>query len=91
MSCRGTVNLYHSITCEQRLRLSFFSKNCILMHCLFLQIQEEEYLLAELKKIEIRKKERERRQQDLQKLITAAESTTESRLMFYSFRCVSGI
>lgn len=45
----------------------------------FLKIQEEEYLLAELKKIEIRKKERERRQQDLQKLITAAESTTESR------------
>lgn len=43
------------------------------------QIQEEEYLLAELKKIEIRRKERERRQQDLQKLITAAESTTESR------------
>lgn len=45
------------------------------------QIQEEEYLLAELKKIEIRRKERERRQQDLQKLITAAESTTESRLV----------
>lgn len=37
--------------------------------------------MAELKKIEIRKKERERRQQDLQKLITAAESTTESRLV----------
>lgn len=37
--------------------------------------------MAELKKIEIRRKERERRQQDLQKLITAAESTTESRLV----------
>ena len=36
-------------------------------------------LLAELKKIELRKKEREKKQQDLQKLITAAEQTAEAR------------
>ena len=35
-------------------------------------------LLAELKKIELRKKEREKKQQDLQKLITAAEHTAEA-------------
>ena len=33
-------------------------------------------LLAELKKIELRKKEREKKQQDLQKLITAADKQT---------------
>ncbi|XP_011407433.1 PREDICTED: DNA methyltransferase 1-associated protein 1-like [Amphimedon queenslandica] len=36
-------------------------------------------LVAELKKIELRKKEREKKQQDLQKLITAAEQNVESR------------
>jgi len=36
-------------------------------------------LLAELKKIEMRKKERERKQHDLQKLISAAEQNAESR------------
>ena len=35
------------------------------------QIDEENYLLEELKKIEIRKKERERKQQDVNKLLTA--------------------
>lgn len=40
---------------------------------------EEEYLIQELRKIEARKKEREKRTQDLQKLITAADTTTEQR------------
>ena len=35
------------------------------------QIDEESYLMEELKKIEIRKKERERKQQDVNKLLTA--------------------
>jgi Asp-tRNA(Asn)/Glu-tRNA(Gln) amidotransferase C subunit len=35
------------------------------------QIDEELYLIEELKKIEFRKKERERRQQDVSKLLTA--------------------
>lgn len=42
------------------------------------QVQEEEMLVAELRKIEMRKKEREKKQQDLQKLITAAENQTDS-------------
>jgi DNA methyltransferase 1-associated protein 1 len=41
------------------------------------QVEEEELLVAELKKIELRKKEREKKQQDLQKLITAAEQNSE--------------
>ncbi|ELU18095.1 hypothetical protein CAPTEDRAFT_174434 [Capitella teleta] len=43
------------------------------------QIEEEEYLISELKKIEQRKKEREKKTQDLQKLITAADSNMEAR------------
>ncbi|XP_064604294.1 DNA methyltransferase 1-associated protein 1-like [Liolophura sinensis] len=43
------------------------------------QVEEEEYLIQELKKIELRKKEREKKTQDLQKLITAADSNSESR------------
>ncbi|MCI4380513.1 hypothetical protein PGIGA_G00240790 [Pangasianodon gigas] len=43
------------------------------------QVAEEEYLIQELRKIETRKKEREKKAQDLQKLITAADSTTEMR------------
>jgi len=42
-------------------------------------VAEEEYLIQELRKIETRKKEREKRTQDLQKLITAADTTTEQR------------
>ncbi|MCP9263492.1 DNA methyltransferase 1-associated protein 1 [Dirofilaria immitis] len=42
------------------------------------QIEEEEMLIAELKKIEVRKQERERKAQDLQKLITAGERTPAS-------------
>lgn len=38
---------------------------------------EEERLMEEMKKIELRKKERERKQQDLQKLISAAEHNTD--------------
>ncbi|KAK2167712.1 hypothetical protein LSH36_25g09076 [Paralvinella palmiformis] len=43
------------------------------------QVEEEEYLISELKKIELRKKEREKKTQDLQKLITAADSNMEAR------------
>ena len=51
------------------------------VHChVLLQVQEEELLMAELRKIEMRKKEREKKQQDLQKLITAAENQAENRL-----------
>ncbi len=35
------------------------------------QVEDESYLIEELKKIEIRKKERERKQQDVNKLLTA--------------------
>lgn len=43
------------------------------------QIEEEQTLINELKKIEARKKEREKKQQDLQKLITAADCQAETR------------
>ena len=43
------------------------------------KIEEEEHLITELKKIELRKKEREKKTQDLQKLITAADSNIDSR------------
>ncbi|XP_063239925.1 DNA methyltransferase 1-associated protein 1 isoform X2 [Bacillus rossius redtenbacheri] len=43
------------------------------------QVEEEQMLLSELRRIETRKKERERKQQDLQKLITAADSQAEAR------------
>ncbi|KAL5487368.1 hypothetical protein EMCRGX_G019960 [Ephydatia muelleri] len=42
------------------------------------QVAEEDVLLAELKKIETRKKEREKKQHDLQKLISAAEQNVDS-------------
>ncbi|VDN50031.1 unnamed protein product [Dracunculus medinensis] len=42
------------------------------------EIEEEEMLLAELKKIEVRRRERERKAQDLQKLITAGERVSAS-------------
>ncbi|KAK6314445.1 hypothetical protein J4Q44_G00159040 [Coregonus suidteri] len=42
------------------------------------QVEEEEYLMQELRKIESRKKEREKKKvQDLQKLITATDTNTE--------------
>lgn len=44
-----------------------------------LKVDEEQNLITELKKIEMRKKEREKKTLDLQKLITAADSNTESR------------
>ena len=40
-------------------------------------------LVAELRKIEMRKKEREKKQQDLQKLITAAENQADSYRLKY--------
>ncbi|XP_055890683.1 DNA methyltransferase 1-associated protein 1-like isoform X1 [Biomphalaria glabrata] len=43
------------------------------------QVEEEEFLIGELKKIELRKKEREKKQQDLQKLITAADTNADNR------------
>lgn len=51
------------------------------------QVQQEDFLMAELKKIEMRKKERERKQQDLQKLISAAEHNTERCVQM----CVWGV
>ena len=41
------------------------------------QVAEEDVLLTELKKIETRKKEREKKQHDLQKLISAAEQNVD--------------
>lgn len=41
-----------------------------------MQIEEEQMLLAELKKIEARKRERERKTQDLQKLISRADGNS---------------
>ncbi|XP_018328681.1 DNA methyltransferase 1-associated protein 1 isoform X2 [Agrilus planipennis] len=42
------------------------------------QMEEEQFLINELKKIEARKKERERKTQDLQKLISQADSQGET-------------
>lgn len=50
-----------------------------MIHQHFFQIEEEQTLLNELRKIEMRKKEREKKTQDLQKLITAADSNSETR------------
>ncbi|XP_076068727.1 DNA methyltransferase 1 associated protein 1 isoform X2 [Oratosquilla oratoria] len=43
------------------------------------QIEEEQQLLSELRKIEARKKEREKKTQDLQKLISAADGSADVR------------
>ncbi|XP_024943505.1 DNA methyltransferase 1-associated protein 1 isoform X2 [Cephus cinctus] len=43
------------------------------------QVDEEQTLLSELRKIEQRKKERDRKTQDLQKLITAADNQADPR------------
>ena len=43
------------------------------------QVEEEQTLLTELRKIEQRKKERDRKTQDLQKLITAADHQADPR------------
>ncbi|KAF5275371.1 hypothetical protein FQA39_LY06828 [Lamprigera yunnana] len=42
------------------------------------QIEEEQFLINELKKIDARKKERERKTQDLQKLISQADSQADN-------------
>ncbi len=42
------------------------------------QVEEEQYLLEELKKIEIRKRERERRSHDVNKLLTAVDLNINS-------------
>lgn len=43
------------------------------------QIEEEQALITELRKIEQRKKERDRKTQDLQKLISAADNQADPR------------
>lgn len=43
------------------------------------QVEEEQNLISELRKIEARKKERDKKTQDLQKLITAADSQADPR------------
>ena len=43
------------------------------------QVEEEQTLLTELRKIEQRKRERDRKTQDLQKLITAADHQADPR------------
>ena len=58
------------------------AKNEYLMN--ICKVQEEEMLVAEQRKIDMRKKEREKKQQDLQKLITAAENQADS----YRFKYV---
>lgn len=50
-------------------------------------IEEEQMLLNELKKIEARKKERDRKQQDLQKLISQADQVSR----FFSLQFVISI
>ncbi|XP_054278720.1 DNA methyltransferase 1-associated protein 1-like [Macrosteles quadrilineatus] len=45
------------------------------------QVEEEQNLLNELRKIEARKKERDKKAQDLQKLITAADNQGDQRKM----------
>lgn len=47
-------------------------------------IEEEQMLLNELKKIEARKKERDRKTQDLQKLISQADQVSEIKSVFFS-------
>ena len=42
------------------------------------QIEEEQQLIGELRRIEARKKERERKTQDLQKLISGGEAVDQS-------------
>lgn len=48
-------------------------------------IEEEQMLLNELKKIEARKKERDRKTQDLQKLISQADQVCILFAYFYCF------
>ncbi|XP_064197785.1 DNA methyltransferase 1-associated protein 1-like [Anguilla rostrata] len=43
------------------------------------QVAEEEYLIQELRKMEAQKKERARRAQDVQKLITAADASADTQ------------
>lgn len=57
----------------------------------FKQIEEEQMLLNELKKIEARKKERDRKTQDLQKLISQADQVSfffNNNICTASYNCV---
>ena len=54
------------------------------------QIDEEEYLSAELKKIDIRKKEREKKTRDLQKMISAADVAEPKKMTSDRGRKVAG-
>lgn len=48
-------------------------------------IEEEQMLLNELKKIEARKKERDRKTQDLQKLISQADQVRRTHHFYFQF------
>lgn len=50
-------------------------------------IEEEQMLLNELKKIEARKKERDRKTQDLQKLISQADQVSLAPFVVQSMFC----
>lgn len=50
------------------------------------QVEEEQMLMNELKKIEARKKERERKTQDLQKLISQADQVFRKLFFFFNLR-----
>lgn len=76
-SVKGTKNL--TIFPQLVRCLPFLLNFSIALKLFFLQVAEEEYLIQELRKIETRKKEREKKAQDLQKLIKAADTTTELR------------
>ena len=65
---------YSGIACGEHVPSTLKSTLFILY-----QVEEEDKLIEELKKIELRKKEREKKTQDLQKLITAADSNIDSR------------
>lgn len=71
--------LVRCFPCNITVSLFYFPYFVILSITLFDQIEEEQTLINELKKIEARKKEREKKQQDLQKLITAADCQAETR------------
>ncbi|KAI6230066.1 hypothetical protein M3Y99_01097100 [Aphelenchoides fujianensis] len=47
-------------------------------HRLFVQIKEEEYLKSQMKVLEVKRKEREKRAQELQRLINSSERSTVS-------------
>ena len=71
------IQQYIADACKMFSQVFWIIKSAPLL--LLLQVAEEEYLTLELRKIESRKREREKKAQDLQKLIKAADTTTELR------------